>query len=245
MEILLKFMCLKNHLTIVFICLLFFFPTTVVAQTSFSSNSFITKVGNAKEEDRPKTQSSNALLQAALDLFQAYQGCGGGSTVESYLAGRLVSYARKPCLVSALQSKYTSNISAFSTRYGDKFGLGAIPGNCVECMGFVALSLTLATNYDKALPFGAPSAINLRSLIEDGPLKLRSVVKTDIQPGDIGTTVIDTNNTNIGHILVVKETPSKKTTFIGIESAYPTPCTVNDKQSHPSESYNFFRLNNP
>lgn len=235
-----KFKKLSIFLLISFYVMLI--PPVVLAQAAASS-SWITKVGNAKDEDRPQV-GNGSLAQAAIDLFTAYQSCTNLDTTERYVAvaGAKSSYANKPCLINNLRSKYPGSIDAFSTRYGNGFGFGAIPGNCVECLGFVGLSLSLVTGDTQAMSSSsAGNYFNVPKIESNGKTFLPASAPP--QPGDIGVTLADSNDASIGHILIVKSFDSRNSAkFVGLESSYPRHCFVNDSQPHNVEAYHFYRL---
>lgn len=212
----------------VFILLLFaVFIKSVFAQFATQSNTVRTKVGNPPQE-------SNNLVKAALDTKDAYHECAGGYTFDA----RIVP---PDCLKTSLGRKAYANsiVDAFEARRKRSLVNTTGRGFCSECVGFVAISLTLISADTNTLSIGSPHALlNVDRFSVSGPAGsyiYRKIGSGDVQPGDIGI-----GEPGYGHILIVKE-PKGHGAFIGIESHWGLDCSVKDSIEHSRFYYTFFR----
>lgn len=216
---------MKTTALTIFIVLNLLFPLPTLA---VSSNQFVTKVGDPKE---PNPGAGNfGLLKAGQDLVDAYRTCNRGST------GNDTSLA---CLVNFLKTRGYSDqaLDAFKSRYGS-----GGPGYCIQCVGFIALSLSLISNDSNTLKAGVSQASNIYnfSYIKAGSLTFTPIGvgnSVNIQPGDIGVTT----EGSAGHILIVKSVAGG-VEFIGLEANFGIPsCRATDDQDHFKRNYKFFR----
>lgn len=174
MEILLKIMRLKNYLTIVFVCLLFFFPTTVAAQTSFSSNSFVTKVGNAPEDKKPQIGLSDGLVAQFMSNLQS--SCGDR-----------IQSSNQSCLdkISPPLSSSVKKIIEDSIRDG---------GGSFQCVGLVQAIL------NRKLPVNA--AFQLITAAVSGYTFIPNTGAKRVVPGDLPVWGLG-DNRPAGHVAYV------------------------------------------
>ncbi len=231
------------------------FPVSIFAQ-SVTSAPFITKVGSPTGPPPGGTgsniTSNNSVAQAGLDLAYAYRDCptpkGAWFTTESIDAKR--NLIKRPCLEGQLTSKYSTTLPSFVGRYGNGLGLGAIIAHgdgtyCAECMGYVALSISLATNSSNALFQSNPRAVSVTDVFVAGDVSFVSIgsgLGTDIQPGDIGVTA----NGSAGHIVIVSEVSPVQggSTFKVLESNRNFDCKITINEAHNKQGYKFYRRKN-
>lgn len=240
------------HMNLKVLVLLFTFTlytltfTPVYAQQVTSDPLVITKVGSP--QGKPPGGGSTELLQAAADLYNAYKICTSEPppTYDSLRQseGKDVS-DKKTCLMNNLKSKYSSTIGGFDKRYKP----GILPRGCVQCTGFVALSITLLSGKDDALGGGdAASFYNLDEIKSGNIIFTRFTPNSSstIKEGDIGVAPSNPGKEGIGaagHLLIVKKfDPDSPALFTGIESSFPNICYLNQTYSqHHVETYHFFR----
>ncbi len=217
----------KKIVFIIFILTVVLVNPTSVVLGKVTSNKVKTAVGNPAPLPGDGTSSSSPLLQAGMDLLMAYKTCapGSGSTVNNP--------GIKGCLMDYLRKDYSQSIGNFDVRYG-----GAVTDRCVECVGFVALSLALTGGGSAPLYGGNASYFATLDNITAGTFVYQRIKPGEApEPGDIGASVAGT----FGHILIVKSVP-QPVEFIAVESNWNYSCAVSDQFSHRSRDYVFFRL---
>lgn len=165
---------------------------------------------------------SSSMLKAAQDIKKAYDACGGSFTFDPPSLG--------PCLGESLSRAGYSEaaIRAFESRRkpGTLVSHTTISpwrtGTCTECLGFVALSLTLV--YQQPGIFGPPtttSSIHGSRSFTVGGITYSSV--RDPLPGDLASTD--------GHIAIVQKV-DQPVTFYGIESNWGLDCKMREAVPH-------------
>lgn len=215
--------------------LLFFFPQATFAATQ--SKSLDTIVGN------PPLSLHSDIDSAASAAKQMYDACGRGFTYATM---------SQECIDTSFSSKgfAQDHIQAFSDRrVGNKQkGItSTITGNgCSECLGFVAVSVSLATGETKTLTSGSAADYFGSTSIVIGQTRYDRIEESQKpQPGDLGFGVGGEGIGGAGHALIVQEVP-EEAMFWAIESSFPNTCAVTDKssptaQKHIRRIYHFFR----
>lgn len=224
--------------------------STVSAQTTQTSCT-VTAIGNPQGSPslppecgapsvQPSTEtstpnsSSNNLIAAGEAIKEMYYACPpkNGTTYNDY-------QANNTCYNNYLKSKGYSqgNIDEMETRRDSTF----VPPpylNCTECLGFVAISLTLETGGKRILLDGltnAAAVANLNSFQAGSIIYKKLPSGTGPSAGDIGV-----NNKGDGHIVIFLK--RNGALFTALESSGAATCTVTDTRSDLEvNNYVFFR----
>ncbi len=174
MEIFLKFMSLKSCLIYLLTGLFFLSPTTVLAQSNFSSNSFITKVGNAPEDQKPQIGLADNLVVQFVKSLQA--ACGDR-----------VQSSNQSCL-DKVSPPLSSSVKKIIE---DSVGGG---GGSFQCVGLVQAIL------DRKLPVAA--AFQLITAAVSGYTFVPNNGTARVAPGDLPVWGRGTNRPS-GHVAYV------------------------------------------
>lgn len=188
------------------------------------SDDVITRVGNPKEEI-----VTNDVVKAATQLRRAYVECGkpAGATfitplLPECLQKHLAQYGHSESKLAAFESRRKNTITGLQ---------------CTECLGYVALVLTLMTGDTNTLTQNSPADTIQLTSFSAGPLTFTKLPKdTQPQSGDIGLTIRE----SAGHILIVKSRDGNEK-FTAIESNWGSSCLATDDQTHRTDFYEFYR----
>lgn len=243
------------YLVIFFIFLII--PSPISAQVT-ESNCVITKVGDpssAPPNCSGNLGSDNPLIKAGEDIKTAYDDCGQPSgytwedvpNLDNCLRGELSSHGYSDSQVDAFFRRKTYASIAHGS------------GKCVECIGYVALAISLyegisdgVLNYPCAaavntLPNGFTIGVGTNRISYN---KIGEGNSAPIQEGDIAVKgngceydwrgyMIDA-----GHILFVKTiNPDNPVFFTGLESNYGLDCKITDDKSWSKQVFTFYRRN--
>ncbi len=237
------------------------FIPQIHAQT-IKSNPVTILFGNAQPPAIPAagvnpTGSNSDLLSATQDLFSAYQSCTGQNILPpaydslTFLQNKWTS-SKKTCLMNFLHAKYSTTLPGFDDRYRP----GVLPDGCVQCLGYVALSISLTSGSGNALDSGNAGSHYNDTQILSGNLKLLRFTLSNnnpIQGGDVGIAPACPGDPTCkkttegiggaGHALIVKGVnPKFPAQFGAVESSFPSTCYLNQSyETHFTEVYHFFR----
>jgi len=167
--------------------------------TSYSSNTVCTNVGNP--QDKCETGSSNQVVQAAQDLYNAIVSCTPSQGVD--LLGPVMQ-AASSCISGQLKGKYSNN--AISIAVNGAVG-NAQAEYCYQCVGFVEDALVLAGVSPNLEGHGSGS-----EFWTSPPPGYTQLTSGSPQPGDIVT-----HDDGNGHVGIVKSVQSyNPTTTAGV-----------------------------
>jgi len=229
---------LCGRLIIIMVIVIYYMLHSTYSVAQSYSNTVRVKVGT-----QPETSD---FAKAAQDVANTYKACTpedppGGKTKLN--GNTRTNNAVESCTLNLLQER------GYSGDFVEKFSKRrerAKPNGCVECLGFNAISLTLASGDTTTLLQNSPVEIlENPSLLNSDRSSLLTYTRTDsddIQPGDIGFASGCDSVGSAGHALIFKRLLPDTIRFEGIESSYPTTCFVNDAQTHPKDCYTFFRV---
>ena len=200
---------------------LFFYPVLAFAQTTVR-----TRVGSPPQ--------NSGALGVAKDLKASYDKCSGGSTVDKPGLG--------DCLrADLLYRGYSYNVlDAFEARRKSSlvFHDGPLrnPTICTECLGYVALVLTLLSGSTNTLTQLSAAGVYPLTSFTAGSLVFNSIGPEPLLPGDIGA-----KGGGSGHIVIVNDVRGN-IKFTALESNGNYDCRVTDAREINREPYNFFRM---
>lgn len=216
-------------------------PVTPAAPPApVQSNSVITQFGNAPQDQKPNLGNTD-LSKAGQDLVEAYSQCPPSSKSD------FVGLLRTECLQAFLKTRgYPSQaLIAFGIRrVSSKTG-----AECAECLGFVALALTLisadintllGSPIEPGINIGNPAYVYNR--LSQFPVGSQTYSFTGrMEEGAVGMGMSHELErlSGVGHALIVKQVVSNDK-FIGYESSYYSICQVTNNVPHVKEAYKFY-----
>lgn len=181
--------------------------------------------GNTPVFTSPSSGSGNSLIKAGRDIKAAYDICENGYTynvnnVGACLRTQLSGMGYSSSLVDAFESRRAGTIT-------DR--------NCTECLGYVALALTLVSGSTNTLTQAQASDVLSSSTITAGSITLtKQPAGTSPQPGDIAVA-----GGGAGHIAIVNSVAGA--VFTALESNSDLDCKIRDNRSIPVDRYTFYR----
>lgn len=216
---------------------------TAYAQERIISNTVITQFGNAPLDQKPASTNTD-LSKAAQNLIEAYSICPPIGKSD------FVSVDRTECLQSFLKTRGYSD--SVLRAFGVRRSTSITDAQCTECLGFVALALTLISGDINTL-LGSPieSGVNIGNplyvynKLSQFPVGKFTYSITDrMEEGAVGMGVSHPLETlsGAGHALIVKKVLGN-IKFIAYESSYNPICVVSDNREHPKDPYKFYNVN--
>lgn len=216
------------------------FPHIAYAvQESVQSNSVITQFGNAPLDQKP-TGAGTDLSKAAQNLIEAYSICPPANKSD------YISEERTRCLQAFLKTRGYSDqtLAAFAARRVSS----TTSANCAECLGFVALSLTLISGDANAL-LGSPiervnisNPVYVYNKLNKFPAgQFTYSLKDKMEEGAIGMGISHPKETlsSSGHTLIVKKVLGN-IKFTAYESSFGQICQVTSDKEHVIDAYKFY-----